>query len=268
MSKNILESKAKTYQKLEAILSASKLKVLNRMSKVKDEASYHYSLSLFSKNIFEKAFNSFEFESEIYKNSFNTNKKINVLFLEDKMTLSQGRTRVVSSFKNSIRSEDINIVVSAVSPSEFEGLNVRHVLPENLLSLGHEISHRYVTKKYDTVNVFSSINGGKESFCILPMEKLTKTKEFNYDSILEADVYFYPSIDFVIEKAFFEYVKGLMKYFYIFGQYSSLKESLVKHESSLDAVEEKFESLKKEINKFRQTKITNEILMGSEVSND
>ncbi len=264
------EVKANTYKKLDAILSASKLKVVNRMSKIKLEASHYYMMSLFSKNIFEKAFQLYQFESDVYRNDYKSLIEINIVFLEEKQTLSHSREKVLKAFRSTYGEDNLNLIVTndLDLSNDLPDLNYILIPPSQIMSMSHEITQRYVTKKYKKVNIISSLVDNDGISTILPMAELKQVAEYKYDGLLKADVNFYPSLDVVIERAFLDYVKCLIKYFFIYGQYASLRKTLLKHENSLDSLDAKLDDLRKEINKLRQSKITAEILEASEVSSD
>lgn len=264
MSKNKIIKKVNTYNKLGSILGASKLKVLHQLFNIKKAATHNHMLALLSKKIFEHAKNNMNFDSEIYSNNFNSGKDINIMFISENQTLSHASERTISSFLKNKNDNDFNIIVSD-SKNEDERLkDFRLVNIETLISLSYEINHRYVSKKYDRVNIYSSLSEEGKYNTILPMIKLNENVEFKYKNLINKQTKFSPSVDLIIEKSYLDYVSGLLKYYYIYGKYTDLKNTLLKHETSITHIEDNLEDLNKKLNKIRKSKITQDILLAHE----
>lgn len=261
MTSSKIKKDLETHKKLDGILSASKLKVLNKMSTVKKAASHSYMTALLSKKIFEFASEKYGFDTEIYANDFNTNKNINIIFIDEKQTLSHAFERTIKAFLTHRKDEDINYIVTndKIEDERLEGIPILDF--DSFLGLSYEITNRYVTKKYDFVNIYSALSKNNEPITILPISKLEEDESVEIKTLINKGTDFTPSLEYVIEKSFLDYVKSLMQYFFINGRYINLKNTLLKHESSLDHVTEKIEELKKQANKIRQAKLTEEILL-------
>ena len=269
MSSSKIKKSLDTYNKLNDIISASKLKVLNKMTTVKKFAGHNYMAALVSKRIFEQAKNKYNFTTEIYENNFNTNKNINVVFFDEKQTLSHSYERIMRQFLNNKKENDLNIIVAETEIKDERIDDIRQINLKDLMNLSHEISHQYVTKKYDRVQIYSSLTKDGSPTTILPIGKLDEVSDFKYDSIINPATTFIPSVEMVIEKSFLDYVKNLILYFHFYGRYTNLKNTLLKHESSLDHLSEKLDDLKRQMNKIRQAKLTEEIMLAfQEVDDD
>ena len=262
MSATKISKKFNTYKKLDSIISASKLKVLHNMSKVKLAAVHNYEVALLAKHTFEVAYKKYKFQSEIYDNDFKTGKNMNVLFLEEKMTLSHSSERIINAYLKNRNRNDLNIVVADFNfDKSIFGENATFLTSKELPSVSHEIIYRYVTKQYERVNVYSSLNDENKYSTILPMKELEE-KEGKKTNIINSKTKFIPSIEKAIELSFVDYLNGLFRYFFINSKYEELKKTLLKHETSIEHVSEELEKLKKQMNKIRQEKLTNEILLG------
>lgn len=269
MSSSKIKKSLETYNKLNDIISASKLKVLNKMTTIKKSASHNYMEALLSKKIFEQAKNQFNFTTEIYENDFKTGKNINVVFFDERQTLSHSYERIINSFIKEKQDNDLNIIVTEVQINDPRIEGMRQVDLNGLINLSHEISHQYVTKKFEKVFVYSSLSKTGKPTTILPMGQLEEIEEFKYNNVINETTNFIPSIEFVIEKSFLDYVKSLVQYFHFYGRFINLKNTLLKHESSLDHLSEKLDELNRQMNKIRQAKLTEEIMLAyQEVDND
>lgn len=268
MASTKLDKKLSTYKKLEGIISASKLKVLHNMSKVKAAAIHNYEVALLAKQTFEIADVKYKFTSEIYDNNFKTGKNINVLFLEEKITLSHSAERIMKAYEKNKNKDDLNIIISdfTFDKSVFSKNSV-FLTPDELATVSQEITYRYISKQYERVNVYSSLNSDENYSTILPIKELPENKD-KVKNAINVRTKFYPSIEMVIESSFIDYLNGLFKYFYINSKYEELKKTLLKHESSIDHITEKLEDLEKQMNKMRQEKLTNEILLNFRREND
>lgn len=261
MTSSKIKKNLETYKKLDGILSASKLKVLNKMSTVKKAASHNYMTALLSKKIFEFASEKYKFDTEIYENDFNTNKNINIIFIDEKQTLSHAFERTIRSFLTHKKPDDISYIVTNDKIDDERLKDIPIMDFDAFLGLSYEITNRYVTKKYDFVNIYSALSRDNEPITILPISKLKEDKDAEIKTLINKGTDFSPSLEYVIEKSFLDYVKSLMQYFFINGRYINLKNTLLKHESSLDHVTERMEELKRQANKLRQAKLTEEILL-------
>lgn len=269
MSSSKIKKNLETYNKLNDIISASKLKVLNNMSTIKKAASHNYVAALLSKNIFEQAKKNYGFTTEIYENDFNTHKDINIIFLDEKQTLSHSYERIVTSFIKTKREDDLSIIVceNKIIDSRLDG--IRQINTHDLINLSHEISHHYITKKYERVLIYSSLSSNGEPVTILPIGQLKEIGDYKYHNIVNEGTIFMPSLDYVVERSFLDYIRNLVLYFHFYGRYTNLKNTFLKHESSLDHISDKTEILKKQLNKLRQAKLTEEIMLSfREVEND
>ncbi|NQZ65966.1 MAG: F0F1 ATP synthase subunit gamma [Mycoplasmatales bacterium] len=257
MSEFKINKKLATMNKINDIISVSKLKVLDKISKIKRSSIHSLQIATLSIEVFKIANIMYGFESEIYKNNFNTKKNINIVFLEQKMTLSNSFERTLSLFKKNKRKNDLNLVVCDFDIDIPELNGSTFLKSSDIANVSYEIIFRYVSKKYERVNVFSSIS--EEFITILPMSEFKM--ENNLIKKISVSTNFYPSIEKIIEQSFIDYVSSLLKYFYINGKYYELKNTLLKHESSIESLDKKIDELKKDINKMRQSKITEEILL-------
>lgn len=117
------------------------------------------------------------------------------------------------------------------------------------------------SRKFERIKIFSSLNKDERGISILPICELEEQEDDIFSSTINNKTTFKPSLDYVIERSYFDYLGGLMKYFYIQSKYTNLKNTLLKHETSLDHIQEKLDVLKMQINKMRQSKLTEEISM-------
>ena len=269
MSKSKVENKMTTYKKLENILSASKIKVLHKMTSIKKAANHNYMVALLSKKIFETVHTSYGFDSNIYKNEFKSIKNINLIFIEEDQTLSHSKQRVISSLLKNFRVNDLNIIISDIE-TKIEEIDIeiyKNIKPHDMYALSSELTYRYSTGEFKSINVYSSIHDGKPK-TIVPISNLETPKNFKYEDAVNSKTLFMPSMDLVLEKAFLDYLNGIVSYYYTNGKYIDLKKTLLKHESSIDHVTEKLDELKGSLNKIRQYKLTEDILLSYKRSDD
>ncbi|MCK5867028.1 MAG: hypothetical protein KAG14_01385, partial [Mycoplasmataceae bacterium] len=195
-----------------------------------------------------------------YENDYHSIRNMNIIFLEEEMTLSHSRTNVINKFLKSKREQDLNFVISddEFKTKDFEVY--KHVIPEDFNDVSNELIYRYSTGEYKKINVYSSVNDGRCE-TIVPIKELKGSDDYKYSDVLNSRTSFHPNVELVLEKAFLDYILNIITHYYSKGKYIDFKKTLLKHESSIEHVNGMVIKIKSSLNKIRQSKLTEEILL-------
>ena len=262
MTQKQIQAKLDTYKKLLSILSASKIKVIQEIKKIKTKSSFNYDVVLIMISIFEKLKKDHGYNSKILSGD-SEKPKINVVMLEKKMTLSNSRNSVIRKYNQQVKEGDKNLIIVHDNDEYVANDNETIVKRRNISGISSLINNLYLSDNYSEVVVYSSTNKDITN-TILPIDKHIHNDSNKRNSIIKANVNVMPSVDEVVESTFDKYMISMLKYYDFYGLQHDLKNTLVKHESSIKHVEEKIEEYNMKLNKLRQEKITNEIISGGE----
>ena len=172
--------------------------------------------------------------------------------------MSNSIEKTIEKYLKTKKPQDTNILVFNGEVDEKLFGDAFVVRLNELPSVMYEVAYKYSTGKFDKVKVFSSLSIKDDYKIILPMEKF----EENYKKdAVNYQTHFFPSTKIIMKKLFEDYLNNVLKYFVINSEYVSLKNSLFKHEKTLENLDTKLDKMKLLMNNIKRTKITEEIIL-------
>ena len=270
MNVSKVKKSIKNLRKIREIIEISKFDTLNKLQKAKKINDTYFEMAYISKGLIEYSDKKYHVKSKLTKKV----KKEKVLWIFGTISSSLMATSYATQekmIKQGFNREIDELVVIGDPAIKFAAKNKITTIysgkniDEEIEKVPLIISSMYILGNVERIKFVSnsSLNGSKP-INVLPIKELNV--RYSSDTKIDKNYKFLPSIATTIESLGKIYIQRLLTGLLRETKYFYLKEKLIRHETSIKAVDKKVEDKISDMNKLNRKIETEELILVTQIA--